>query len=70
MNQFEIKGTYIEIVIGNASPYGNYVKIKLNVKVEEICRDCSLIFYEIRCNAPGFSLVLEGYIRNSVKHLI
>ena len=40
VNQFEIKETCIEFVINNASAQGN-VKIKLNLKVEEICRDCS-----------------------------
>ena len=36
-NQFEITDTCIEFVINNVSPQGN-VKIKLNFKVEEICR--------------------------------
>ena len=40
VNQFEIKDMCIEFVINNASPQGN-VKIKLNLNVEEICRDCS-----------------------------
>ena len=39
MNQFEIKDTCIEFVIDNVSPQGNNVKIKLNLKVEETCRD-------------------------------
>ena len=38
--QFEIKDTCIEFVINNASAQGN-VKIKLNLKVEEISRDYS-----------------------------
>ena len=40
VNQFEIKETCIEFVINNVSAQGN-VKIKLNLKVEDICRDCS-----------------------------
>ena len=40
VNQFEIKETYIEFVINNVSAQAN-VRIKLNLKVEEICRDCS-----------------------------
>ena len=39
VNQFEIKDTCIEFVINNVSPQSN-VKIKLNLKMEEICRDC------------------------------
>ena len=38
MNQFEIKDTCTEFVINNVSPQGN-VKIKLNLKMEEIYRD-------------------------------
>ena len=40
VNQFEIKDTHIEFAINNVSPQVN-VKIKLNLKVEGICRDCS-----------------------------
>ena len=40
----EIKETYIEFVINIVSAQGN-VKIKLNVKVEEIYRDCSPNFF-------------------------
>ena len=40
-NQFEAKGTCIESVINNVSSQGNNVKTKLNLNVEEICRDCS-----------------------------
>ena len=40
VNQFIIKDTCIESVINNVSPQGN-VKIKLNLKVEEICKNCS-----------------------------
>ena len=43
VNQFEIKDTRIEFVINNVSPQGN-VKIKLNSKVQEVCRDCSPYF--------------------------
>ena len=50
VNQFEIKDTCTEFVINNVSPRGNNVKIKSNLKVEEICRDCS----EINDNALGF----------------
>ena len=39
-NQFEIKDTCIEFVVNNVSPQCN-VKIILNLKLEEICRDCS-----------------------------
>ena len=35
VNQTEIKETCIEFVINNVSPQGN-LKIKLNLKVEEI----------------------------------
>ena len=41
MNQFKIKDTCIKFVINNISPQGNNVKIKLNLKVEKICRDDS-----------------------------
>ena len=34
------------------------MKIKLNLKVEEICRDSSPDFFEINYNAPSFSLDL------------
>ena len=62
VNRFEIKGTSIEFVINNVSLQGNNVKIKLNLKVEEICADCSSNFREISDNAPGFYLVLsEAY---------
>ena len=40
VNQFEIKDTRIEFVINNVSQQGN-VEIKLNLKMEEICRDYS-----------------------------
>ena len=40
VNQFEIKETCIEFVINNVPAQGN-VKMKLNLKVEEIWRDCS-----------------------------
>ena len=45
MNQFEIKDTCIEFVIDNVSPRGKNVTIKLNLKLEGICRD----FSPIRC---------------------
>ena len=35
----EIKDTYIGFVIDNALHQGNNVKIKLSLKVEDICRD-------------------------------
>ena len=38
---FEIKGACIELVINNVLPQHNNVKIKLNLKVEEICRGFS-----------------------------
>ena len=44
MNQFEIKDKCIEFVINNVSPQGNSVKIKLNLKVEQIWGDCSPSF--------------------------
>ena len=44
VNQFEIKDTCIEFAINNVSPQGNNVKIERNLKVVEICRDCSPIF--------------------------
>ena len=40
VNQFEIKDTCNEFVINNVSAQGN-VKIKLDLKVEEVYRDCS-----------------------------
>ena len=40
VNQFEIKETFIKFMINDVSPQGN-VKIKFNLKVEEICRDYS-----------------------------
>ena len=61
VNQFEMKDAFIKFVI-NVSPQRNNVKIKLNLKVEKICRDCSPNFCEISDNAPGFCLVLsEAY---------
>ena len=36
VNQFEIKDTCVEFVVNNVSPQGNNMKIKLNLKVEEI----------------------------------
>ena len=59
VNQFKIKGRCIEFVTNTVSPQGNNVKIKLNLKVEEICRDCSLIFCEINDNAPSLCLILS-----------
>ena len=41
VDQFEIKDTCIEFVINNVSTQGSNVKIKLNLKVEGICRGCS-----------------------------
>ena len=62
VNQFGIKDTYIEFVINNVSPQGNNVKGKLNLKMEEIYRDCIPIFSEINDSAPWFYLVLsEAY---------
>ena len=43
-NQFKIKDTCIEFVINNVSPHGSNVKIKLNLKVDEICRNCNSNF--------------------------
>ena len=55
VDQLEIKDTCIEFVINNVSVQGNnYVRIKLNMKVEKICRDCSSNFLR---NTPGFCLV-------------
>ena len=34
------------------------MNIKLNLKVQEVCRDSSPDFYKINDNAPSFSLVL------------
>ena len=58
MSQLEIKDMCIEFVIDNVSPQGN-VKIKLNLKMEEICRDCSPFFCGISDNAPEFCLALS-----------
>ena len=47
-------------MINNVSPQG---EIKLNLKVEEICRDFSHKFCEISDSSPGFCLVLsEAYL--------
>ena len=40
VDQFQIKDTCAELMVNNVSPQGN-VKIKLNLKMEEICADCS-----------------------------
>ena len=45
VNQFEIKGACSELVIDNISLQGNNVKIKLNLKMEEICKECSPNFW-------------------------
>ena len=39
VNQFEIKDMCTEFAINNASPQGKNLKIKLNLKVEEIFRE-------------------------------
>ena len=57
VHQFEIKNTCIERLIMS---HHNNVKIKLNLKVEEIWRDCSPNFLWISNNAPGFCLALSG----------
>ena len=59
VNQLEIKDTCIEFVINNVSRQGNNVKIKLNLKVEETCRDCRPNFCEINDSVSGFWLVLS-----------
>ena len=46
VNQFEIKEACIEFVVNNVSEHGNnYVKIKLNLKAEKICYNCSPNFF-------------------------
>ena len=45
VNQLKIKDMCIEFVINNVSPQGNNVKIRLNLKVEEIYRDCSPSYF-------------------------
>ena len=61
VNQFEIKYTCIEFVINNVSPQG-YMKMKLNLQMAEICKDCRPNFFGISDNAPGFCLSLsEAY---------
>ena len=66
VNQCEIKDTCIEFAISNVSPYGNNVKIKLNLKVEEICRDCSPDFLWIKWQRTKFFFFLfflpEAYL--------
>ena len=57
VNRFKIKDRCIEFVINNVTPQGNNVKIKLNLKVEEICRDSSPNFCEINENAPEFFFI-------------
>ena len=63
VNQFEIRGTCIELLSNNVSLQGNNVKIKLNLKMENIFRDCCLNFFcEISDKAPKFCLDLsEAY---------
>ena len=56
MNQFEIKDKRIEFVINSVSPQGNNMKIKLNLKMEEICRHCGPNILGSSDNAPGFWL--------------
>ena len=46
-------------VINNVPSQGINMKIKLNLKVEEIFRDCSSIFCEVNDNIPRFCLVLS-----------
>ena len=58
MDQFEVKGKCIEFIINNVLPQCN-VKIILNLKVEEIWRDCRPIFCGINDNAQEFSLALS-----------
>ena len=41
VKQLEIKDMCIDFLINNVSPKGNNVKIKLNLKVQEICRYCN-----------------------------
>ena len=63
VNQFETKDSCNEFLINNVSPQGKNVKTKLNLKVEEICRDCSPNFLWKSDNASGFCLVLsEAYL--------
>ena len=56
VNQFEIKDTSIEFTINNVSPQGNNMKIKLNLKIEEICRDFSSIFMRNKAQYTTFSI--------------
>ena len=42
VNLFEIKDRCIEFLFNDFSQQGNNVKIKLNLKVKQIWRDCSL----------------------------
>ena len=65
-----IKDACIEIVINNVSRQGN-VKIKLNLKVEQICGDFSKRFCGISKNARGFCLALsEAYSKPCETHNI
>ena len=41
VNQFEMKDMCSEFVTINVTVQGNNVNIKLNLKVEKICKDCS-----------------------------
>ena len=59
MDGLEIKDTFIEFAINNVSNQFN-VKIILNLKMEEICRDCCPNFFCGKSdNAPGFCLALS-----------
>ena len=61
VNQFEIKDKCIEFMINNVSPQCN-VKIILNLKVKQNCRECGPNFCGISDNTPGFCLALsEAY---------
>ena len=62
VNQFEIKDMYIEFAITNVSAQGNNGKIKLNLKVEKICRDCTVTFCEINYNNV-YTKFLFSFIR-------
>ena len=60
VNQFETKDTCIEIVIYNVSLQDN-VKIKLNLKIAETCRDGShnFLWNNWQRNRNLFSLIRD-----------
>ena len=63
VKQFEFKDAWTDFVINNIPAQGNNVKIKMNLKVEWICRDCSLNFLLDKCHCTRFLFsIIRGII--------